>query len=227
MAGPLAVAWRSGGPRGGCRGALRHDQRTPPGASDQQRFGNQIPPPKLTFKWAQKGRGLRRWADKASKRVETASVRATNKAGRWGRTQVKREVTKLLNIPQKELRSTERRASSRKRPVYRYTIHRREYPIRELRGVRFHAYAGGEGAGKLTFRAYGKKIVLKRVIKKTGGKGDKYLLLPKVASGRPKRVMGPWVKRDYREPKRIKREIPKRFKKEFRRQMAMLKKRGR
>ena len=179
------------------------------------------------FSLAQGGKGLRRWADKGKKNVQTAAYRATNKTGRWGRTQIKREVAKLLNISQKSLRSKEYRSSSRRRPVYRYTIFRREYHIRELRSVRFHAYKGGGGAGKLRYRAYGKRIVLDRVVKRPGSKGDKYLLLPKTTTGRPSRVMGPWVKKDYRAPRRFKREIPKRFRREFRRQIKMLGKRGR
>ena len=181
---------------------------------------------KFKFSLAQGGRGLRRWADKGKKNVQTAAYRATNKTGRWGRTQVKREVAKLLNISQKSLRSKEYRSSSRRRPAYRYTIFRREYHIRELRSVRFHAYKGGD-VGKLRYRAYGKKIVLDRVMKRSGSRGVEYMLLPKVATGRPARVMGPWVKKDYREPRRFKREIPKRFRREFRRQIKMLGKRGR
>ena len=182
---------------------------------------------KLKVSLAQGGRGLRRWADKGKKRTQTAALRATNTAGRWGRTQVKREVVKLLNVPQKELRSKEYRAASRRRPVYRFTIFRREYHVRELRSVRFRPYKGGAGAGKLRFRAYGKKIVIDRVMKRPSSKGDKYVILPKVATGRPKRVMGPWVKKNYREPRRLKKELPKRFRKEFRRQIKMMKKRGR
>ena len=184
----------------------------------------------LTVSLSQNGAGIKRYARKAKQRVDIAALRATNKAGRWGRTRVRRDVAKLINVPQKMLRDSERRASSRTRPVYEYTLFRRAYPVRALRNVRFRAYpnqqSGGAGpqVGRLRFRAYGKTMNFERVLRKPGKRGPTYVLLPR--GGRPAtRVFGPWVKANYEGPAKVKEQLPVQFRLEFRRQMKLLRRR--
>ena len=109
------------------------------------------------------GAGVRKAVRKITHDTETAALRATNRAGRWGRTRIRRELSGLLNISQKNLRARERRASVRKRPIYVYTVIRREYRVHELRGTRFRPHVGQsraeariEAVGTLRIRAYGK-----------------------------------------------------------------------
>ena len=189
--------------------------------------------PTLKVALAQGGRGIRRASIRITRDTETAALRATNRAGRWGRTRVRRELAKLLNVPQKSLRDHERRASNRKRPTYVYTIFRRQYGLHELRGVRFRPYVGqrrGGAAmvGKLRFRAYGKQQAFERVMRRHTRRGVQYLLLPPEGSNNaPKRVMGTWVKEGYRGPAAVQKQIPRVWRKEFRRQRKLLAKKRR
>ena len=170
-------------------------------------------------------RFMRRKTGRMSNRTMLAAVRASNRVGRWGRTRVRRELSSLLNVTQKRLRTREIRATQHK-PSYEFRIYRREYPVRELRGVRFRPYKGqSRGAaaavGKLRFRAYGKQQTFDRTMRlKKGGK-DSYVLLHE-ENRRPTRVMGTWIKADYRAPAEIKEGLPKRWRVEFRRQQKLL-----
>ena len=170
-------------------------------------------------------RFLRRKVGRMSGNTTLAAVRASNRVGRWGRTRVRRQLSALLNVPQKRLRTREIRAT-RYKPNYEFRVYRREYPVRELRGVRFRPYKGqSRGAsasvGKLRFSAYGKQQTFDRTMRlKKGGK-DSYVLLHE-DNRRPTRVMGTWIKADYREPTVLKAELPKRWRVEFRRQQKLL-----
>ena len=182
---------------------------------------------------AEGGRGIARASKRFTRNTEIAALRATNRAGRWGRTRVRRELSKLLNVPAKNLRDSERRASSRRRPTYRYTAFRREYTVRELRSVRFRPYpgqrrGGGKMVGRLRFRAYGKQQTFDRVMRRHGRRGVQFLLLPpEGSSGQPKRVMGTWVKEGYKGPAAVQKQLPREFRKEFRRQRKLLAKKRR
>ena len=191
--------------------------------------------PRLTFRLEAGGRGFRKAARRITRDTERAALRATNRAGRWGRTRVRRELSQLLSIPAKSIRDFERRASAGKRPVYIYRVYRREYHVSTLKGVRFRPYRGQsregarvEAVGRLRYRAYGKQHTFERVMRRRTHKGLQYLLLPPQGSSRrPKRVMGTWVKEGYRGPRAVKKQIPREWRKEFRRQRRLLAKKRR
>ena len=178
------------------------------------------------------GRRLKKKMRAANARTTMAAVRATNTTGRWARTRVRREITDLLNITQKKLRATEIRATRRKLS-YEYRVYRRQYPLRDLKGVRFRPYTGQTrseasvaAVGVLRFKAYGKQQVFERVLRRQGARGVSYTLLGD-DSRRATRVHGPWVKSDYEGPKTVKRQIRRRFRREFRRQRELLAQRAR
>ena len=176
----------------------------------------------LTFKAP---RFLRRTTARLSRNVQLAAVRATNKAGRWGRTRVRRALSELLNVAQKRLRAREIRAT-RRRIHYEYRIYRREFPPRLLKGTRFRPYRGQARAaanhvGTLRIKAYGKQQKFEQVLRIQGPRGPRYLLL-REDGRRPQRVMGTWVKSYYRGPAKLKKKVRDQFSREFARQYRLL-----
>lgn len=175
-------------------------------------------------------RRVRRRMRRVARDTEIANVRALNRSGRWARTRIRREISRLLNVPQKILSQTEIRATRRK-PTYEFRLYRKEYPVRRLKGVRFRPYRGQRResrahAGVLRFRAYGHDVVLERVLRYQGARGVRYRLLPD--DGRKgRRVHGTWLKADYAQPKKIKRGVRAQYRKNFREQMRILKERRR
>ena len=170
-------------------------------------------------------RFLRRTQARLSRNVQLAAVRASNKAGRWGRTRVRRELGALLNVAQKRLRAREIRATKR-RIFYEFRVYRREFPPRILKGTRFRPYRGQARAasshvGTLRIKAYGKTQVFEQVLRIQTPKGPRYLLL-REDGRRPNRVMGTWVKSNYRGPAKLKKQVRDQFSREFARQYRLL-----
>ena len=180
---------------------------------------------KFNFKLSQGGRGIRRAAQRIADRNRVAAMRATNTTGRKVRTQVKRATADLLNIPQKLLRSREIPAS-RRRIAYEYRLYRREYQPRILKGTRFRPHKGqrrgaDKSVGVLRMRAYGKQQTFDPVMRVRTPRGDRYLLLHG-HHRRPTRVMGTWLKADYRAAAALKKTIGPKWRIEYRRQIKLL-----
>ena len=176
----------------------------------------------LTFKAP---RFLQRTARRLTSNVQLAAVRATNKAGRWGRTRVRRALSELLNVAQKRLRAREIRAT-RRRIHYEYRIYRREFPPSTMKGVRFRPYRGqgrnsANHVGTLRIKAYGKQQKFEQVLRIQGPRGPRYLLL-RDDGRRPNRVMGTWIKSGYHAPAKIKKRVRDQFSREFARQYRLL-----
>ena len=173
------------------------------------------------------GRRLKERMRKASTNTQLANVYALNRAGRWARTRIRRDLSDLLSVSQKMLRMKEIRAH-RKNPRYELRFYRREYPIALLKGTKFRPRKGQSRAaastvavGRLRFRVYGHQIEFEQVRRTRKGGRVQYMLIAD-AWRRARRVMGTWVKADYREPRAVKKQIGPQWRREFRRQMARL-----
>ena len=168
---------------------------------------------------ARGGAGIRRWSKNTVKKVDRAASRATRNVGRKGRTGVRKEVARLVNVPPKHLRGREWYKKRKSGLTFNFRIYRREYQIAELKNTRFNPYAGGDGSvGTLRFTAYGKRHTFRNVRQKMGRHGYRYSLIGD-GGRRGRRIMGTWVKEDYRKARRIKLLLPRRWKTEFRRQL--------
>ena len=191
---------------------------------------------------------LRKKAPQIRKTAEIAAVRAANRSGAWGVTQMRRELSKLLNVSQKSLRVAEliRKASFRGKRFTPYEVRwkRRQFPLSQIRGVRFRPASGTTRSvrfpvGTLRFTAYGKKVELDDVMRwtSTEGKVRYYKKRGKAlrSSGDRKRsfserwrkVAGTYLKKDYRGPKGIKRKVRERMSVEFLRQYRVLRRKQR
>lgn len=192
-------------------------------------------PPALSFQLAQNGRGIRRRTDRISKNARTAANRATRRVGMWVRTQIRRELTALLNIRLKDLKKKERQwmsGPSRAR-VYNLVYERWEFKVRQLKGFRFRPYANQKGAtgttqvGVLRIKAYGKRQVFRRVARRRGAGGDTFRFVATEAQRKAGRrfgrsIWGVYIKRDYQGPRGLKKQINKRWRAEFNRQIELL-----
>lgn len=174
------------------------------------------------------GAGIKRKANKITKRNIIAATRAANKSGMRARTHVRRELSQLLNVRQKQLRDHTYRATY-KNSRFRYRVFRRAYSIRATLNVRFRPYKGrsrrdaAKQVGVLRIKVYGKTLTFERVLRnRTRADRVSYSLLHKRKGARPTRVAGPWIKADYEGPRAVKAKIPVWFLAEYRRQQRRL-----
>ena len=173
-----------------------------------------------------KGKKIERLLKRMSADTFQVAMRATNRTGQWSRTHLLRSLSAFLNIPKGKLRWREYRANPKqKKAFYRLTIYRDEYPVSALRGTRFTESKRNPRVGVLRFKTYGKKQVLRPVLRTRG----RFFLLRKrgVSERIIRQITGAWLKSDYLASVDIKAEVPVRWFKEFDRLMELAKQKRR
>ena len=167
------------------------------------------------------GKRIQRLLKKTDTDTLKAAMRASNRSGMWGKTQVLRSLAKLLGVQKRYIRSREYKASlgsKRSHGFYRLIVWRNYHKVERLKGTKFRASKGQPNLGTLRFTTYGKKQVFKNVL---NFKGRFYLTARGGSDVR--RIFGTWINADYKEPAQVKADIPARWVAEFDRQLALAK----
>ena len=186
-----------------------------------------IPPPKLTFKLAQNGRGIRKAERRMAASAKRAALKAANATGKELYVELVKTMASEAGASEAAIKKTliRKAASTRQRgkPVYSIKVRpgrAGQVPIQALKSAAFSRKkkrASSSGRGRLKFKGLRGKIVdLPGVVRVGKGRGAGYAF-PETRKRRGRSVGG--LKFKYRQTPRIERlrkTTRKRFRKNFR-----------